>query len=364
MFERALPFWASNGIDNVHGGYVEQLTLEGRNADVAFKRTRVTARQVYVFSHAQALGWDGGRDLAATGIDFLVNRTWQGPKKGFARLLSREGDVLDPTPDLYDHAFALFAFAWRHRVHRDAESRDWMHQTLDFIEEHLAHPSGEGFWHEMPPTGWRVQNPHMHLTEACLAALQATGDKRFSDATARLVRLFQTRLLDRTTGMLPEYFTDDWRRVPGDEGRLVEPGHMMEWAWILNEARKLIGADTADDIRALARLAERSGVDPISGVTYNAIRNDGAPLDKGSRTWPNTERIKAAVAIYELDGVDPARVINQAGGLLLSRHLTRDPPGTWMDAFDADGGDAARVVPASTLYHVFLAFAEVLRIAE
>ena len=364
MFERALPFWAWNGIDSADGGYVEQLTLDGRDAGVAFKRTRVTARQVYTFSHARVLGWDGGGDKAATGIDFLINRAWQGPDKGFARTVSRKGEVIDPTPDLYDHAFALFAFAWRHRAHRDMQSRDWMHRTLDFIETHMDHHSGAGFWHEMPPTGWRLQNPHMHLTEACLAALEASGEARFAEASGRLVQLFQKRLLDRSTGMLPEYFTDDWRRVPGEEGRLVEPGHMMEWAWILNQARKLIGADTADDIRALAGLAERIGVDPVSGITYNAVRNDGTPLDKGSRTWPNTERIKAAVALYELDGVDPARVINEAGGLLLSRYLTRDPLGTWMDAFDANGNDAARVVPASTLYHIFLAFAEVLRIAD
>ena len=364
MFDSALPFWGRHGVDYTNGGYVEQLTLDGRDAGVAFKRTRVAARQIYTFSHAQLLGWDGGEDKAAPGIDFLTNRAWQGLDKGFARTLSRQGEVIDPTPDLYDHAFALFAFAWRHRAHRDAQSREWMHLTLDFVETHLGHHSGLGFWHEMPPTGWRLQNPHMHLTEACLAALAATGDTRFAKASGRLVQLFQKRLLDRTTGMLPEYFTDDWRRVPGEEGRLVEPGHMMEWAWILNEARKLIGADTADDIRALTRLAEQSGVDPISGVTYNAIRNDGTPLDKGSRTWPNTERIKAAVAIYELDGVDPARVINQAGGLLLSRYLTRDPLGTWMDAFDADGVDAARIIPASTLYHIFLAFAEVLRISD
>lgn len=365
MFEQALPFWARTGIDHVNGGYVEQLTLDGQDAGVAFKRTRVTARQVYVFSHAHVLGWDDGdSDPAAIGVNFLVNQTWQGPDRGFARLVSRNGSVLDPTTDLYDHSFALFAFAWRHRARRDVESRDWMHRTLDFIETRMDHHSGEGFWHELPPTAGRLQNPHMHLTEACLAALESTGERRFAETASKLVQLFQSKLLDRTTGLLPEYFTDDWRRVPGDEGRLVEPGHMMEWAWILNQARKLVGANTDDDIRGLVALAERLGVDRASGATYNSIRNDGSALDKGSRTWPNTERIKASIALYELDGVDPTSVIDQAGGLLLSRYLAREPRGTWMDAFDEHGKNAAHVVPASTLYHVFLAFAEVLRIAD
>ena len=56
MFEQALPFWAEHGVDRMYGGYVEQLTLDGSDAAVDFKRVRVVARQIYVFSHAALLG--------------------------------------------------------------------------------------------------------------------------------------------------------------------------------------------------------------------------------------------------------------------------------------------------------------------
>ncbi len=364
MFDQALPFWAVHGLDAERGGYIEQLTLEGQDAGVEFKRTRVACRQVYVFSHAATLGWMAGNALAAPGVDFLMQRVWQGETDGFAKLLTPSGKVLDPTPDLYDHAFVLFAFAWRHKAMKDAVSREWMHRTLDFIEQHMRHPSGPGFWHETPPKGWRLQNPHMHLTEACLAAYEATGEARFADTARKLVELFQTKFFDLKSGTLAEYFTDDWSRAPGEDGRIVEPGHQMEWAWILNSARKQLGMDTAAEIRAAIAFAETHGVDHRTGVTYNAIRDDGTPLDRGSRTWPNTERLKAAVALYELDGVDPAPIIDQTSQLLLSRYFGRQPAGTWMDMFDAEGKEAAHTVPSSTLYHAFLAFAEVLRIAD
>ena len=109
--------------------------------------------------------------------------------------------------------------------------------------------------------------------------------------------------------------------------------------------------------------AEQHGADPVSGATYNAVRDDGLPLDRGSRIWPNTERIKAAIALHESAGVDPWPVIAQSSQLLLSRYLGREPAGTWMDAFDAAGQQAAKVVPASSLYHLFMAFTEVLRIS-
>lgn len=364
MFDQALPFWAVHGVDGARGGFIEQLTFDGRDAGVEFKRTRVACRQIYVFSHAAILGWSAGNTLAEPGIDFLAHKAWQGQDLGFAKLLTQDGEVLDPTSDLYDLAFVLFAFAWRHKAMKDAASRAWLHTTLDFIEARMRHPSGLGFWHELPPQGWRLQNPHMHLTEACLAAHQATGEARFGDAARRLVDLFRTKLFDIKTGTLAEYFADDWSRAPGDDGRIVEPGHLLEWVWILNAARKQLGMDTAGEMRAAARFAEAHGIDRATGAIYNAVRDDGVALDRGSRTWPNTERLKAAVALYELDGVNPTPIIEQTSQLLLSRYLGVQPAGLWMDAFDADGAPAAQTVPASTLYHVFLAFAEVLRISD
>ena len=364
MFQSALPWWAAHGLDRTHGGYVEQMTMSGHDAAAAFKRTRVTARQIYVFSHGYTLGFEHGVELARHGVEFLVSKTWNGPDKGFARRLTREGGALDPTPDLYDLAFVLFAFSWFHRATKDRNARDWMHRTLDFIEAHMRAPGGEGFIHQLPAEGWRQQNPHMHLTEACLAAFEATGEARFSNVAKELIGLFQTRFFDLKSQTLAEYFTDDLSRAPGDEGRIVEPGHQFEWTWILNQGRKLLGIDAAREIRALAVFAERHGVEEANCAAYNQIRDDGSAIDKGSRTWPNTERLKSAIALYELDGIDPSNVVRSSGELLLDRYLAHSPRGTWIDAFDADGKPVVDTIPASTLYHVFLAFAEVLRVSD
>ena len=355
MFDLALPWWAEHGVDRAHGGFIEQMTFAGEDAAVDFKRTRVVCRQVYVFSHAHMLGWSKGLDQTAMGVDYLIDHAWQGEDKGFARQLTRGGAVLDPVADLYDHAFVLFALAWRFKATGDIKARDWLHRTLDFVERRLRHPR-EGFWHWTPPSGPRQQNPHMHLTEAMLIAHEATGEARFADLAREVIGLFQTRFFDQASGTLAEYFTDDLARASGDAGHIVEPGHQMEWAWILNRARQQLGVETAPTIRALVAFAERHGVDPQSAATYNQIRDDGAALDRGSRTWPNTERLKAAVALYELDGLDPGPVFGGSTRLLLDRYLSTDIPGFWIDAFDADGGPTAKTVPTSTLYHVFLAF--------
>jgi mannose/cellobiose epimerase-like protein (N-acyl-D-glucosamine 2-epimerase family) len=364
IFSSALPWWAAHGVDRADGGFVEQVTPDGRDVGIAFKRTRVTARQIYVFSHGYMMGFAPGLDVARHGVDFLVSKTWLGPDKGFARKLSRSGALLDATPDLYDHAFALFAFAWHHKASGDTASRDWMHRTLDVTEAKLRVADGDGFWHELPPNGWRQQNPHMHLTEACLAAFEATGEARFANLARELVTLFTSRFFDPSSQTLAEYYTPDLARAPGDEGRITEPGHQFEWAWILNACRKLLGMNLAPQIRALAQFAEQNGVDPATGFTFNIVRDDGVPIDRASRTWPNTERIKAAIALHELDGVDPSAVIAGSGRVLFDRFLSQNTPGTWIDLVDVNGKPVPGNAPASSLYHVLLAFAEVLRVSD
>lgn len=361
MFEEALPFWAEAGVDRAGGGFVEQLDFDGRDIGVAFKRTRVAARQIYVYSHAALLGWEGGLDIARHGYAFLKDKA-RTPDGGWARTLTRDGQVLDATPDLYDFAFAMFALGWYGRASGDQEPKALILQTLDYLDAHMRPAGGEGFLHEKPAKGSRLQNPHMHLLEAALVCLETYPDARFEALARELVALFSTQLFNPETGTLSEYFTDDWSREPGERGRITEPGHQFEWAWILANADRLLGTDTQPIISALVGSGEAHGVDPVSHATYNEVRDDGAPINRGSRSWPNTERLKAHVALFETHGIDPTVALADSATLLLDRYLSTKVRGLWIDQFDGDGQPTSTTVPASTLYHVFLAFAEVLRI--
>lgn len=356
-FQHALPFWGSAGLDRVHGGFHEELTLAGAPADLPHKRVRVTCRQIYVFSHAALLGWREGEALSQRGYEYLIGKAWLGEGRWVKRL-TREGAVLDDSVDLYDFAFALFALAWRYRLTRDADALARAHQTLDFIHAHLR--AEEGFLHALPADGPRLQNPHMHLLEASLAMFEASAEERFLDQADEIVGLFRKRFFNGVN--LAEYFTADLARVSGEEGRRIEPGHQFEWAWILAQYQRLRGADISAEALALADFAERHGVDAQTQATYDEVRDDGAPLKRTSRTWPNTERLKAHLALFELTGRDPRPGAASAARVLLHRYLAVNPRGSWIDQFDADARPLAQTAPTSTLYHLFLAFAEALRL--
>lgn len=365
MFEEALPFWTTSGLDRVHGGVVESFLLDGRTPTSAgFKRTRVICRQLYVFSHAELLGFPAAAEAADWAYSFLVNKHWAGETRGWLRRVTQGGEELDPTPDLYDYAFALFALGWRHKTRKDPKTLTLAHQTLDILDSQFRHPGGQGFHAALPASLPREQNPHMHLIEAALVLAESSGEARFHNLANDIATLFKTHICRLPVGILPEFFDDAWAPVPGDKGRWIEPGHQFEWAWILAQHQKLTGDDHTAVVRALASWAEQHGVDQASQVTFNRVGDDGAPFDKGSRTWPNTERMKGWIGLAELAGVDPWPAVEGSADLLLDRYLGRAPKACWIDQFDASGAPKAEAIPSSTLYHVFLAFAEALRFAK
>jgi mannose/cellobiose epimerase-like protein (N-acyl-D-glucosamine 2-epimerase family) len=220
-------------------------------------------------------------------------------------------------------------------------------------------PNG-GYLSKLPDDGVLLQNPHMHLTEACLAAFEASGDQRFLDQARELVGLLKARLFDGAS--LGERFAPDWRRLEGEAGRALDPGHHFEWAWILAQYRRLSGDDIGNYPEALVAFGEKFGVDPRSHAVFDAVRDDGAVLQGASRAWTNTERIKGYLALYELTGRDPRAEVAQSVNLLFDRYFAGSTPGLWVDRFDRDGAPMVEAVPASIIYHLLLAFSEVLRL--
>lgn len=364
LFDDALPFWAQTGIDLQFGGPLEALNLEGNaSAGIGFKRTRVAARQLYVYSHASLLGWSDGLAIADKMFEHLCAKCWKGLDGGWVKRIAPNGDVTDPTPDLYEYAFMLFALGWYYKASASTQALALIHSTMDIVDSKFRHPLG-GFYNELPASLPRLQNPHMHMLEATLALTDATGDARFASAANDLRDLFAHRLVRADVGILPEFFDDNLVALKDEQGRVVEPGHQMEWAWILGQHQRISGQDNTRLIKALMTFGEHAGVDRSTGLTRNMVRDDGLVLDGGSRTWPNTERIKGWLSVQEFCGDDTQDVVKQTIETIFSKHLSHPVAGCWYDHFDAKGQMIAKDIPTSTFYHLFLAFVEVLRVHD
>ncbi len=360
MFQCALPFWRDHGHEGA-GGACELLSLSGASAAAPFKRTRVQARQLYVFSQAALLGWPDGERLARETFGFMTLA--ERPGGGWVRRLSPDGArVLDPAVDLYDQAFVLFALAWFARAGGGTEPLAHARRTLAWLRAHMASPQG-GFVNALPgEPGARQQNPHMHLLEAALALHQATGEGAYAELAHELVALFRHRLFDAAEGVVGELFAADWSPLPG---AAVEPGHHFEWVWLLDAYERQLGMSMAAEIAGLYGFAARCGVEPATGLVRDAVSRSGAVVRSSARLWPQTEALRAHVVSHRRMVDAPGRTAGAIAASLSNlrtRYLTGCASGAWTDQLDEHWKPVSVNIPTSSFYHLMTAFAEVTRL--
>ncbi len=368
LFDQSLPLWWTVGTDHTGGGFFEKIDRTGRPVEEP-RRTRVVGRQIYVFATAQAMGWAGPADQAmAHGIRFF-GRCCLAPDGTVVSTSRTDGTTLNARFDLYDHAFALFGLAAAHGVMRDAELEAMAIRMLARLREGWRHPEA-GFEESVPRSLPLKANPHMHIFEASLAWLDAkpvASAAMWGQLADEIGELCLRRFIDPASGALRELYDGNWQPMPGELGRIVEPGHLFEWAWLLlrwgrlrdNEAALVTG-------RRLVEIGESHGVDPCRGVAFNELWDDLTPKDHGARLWPQTERIKAWLAMAR-NAKDPEQVTHALNKVTLAAqgfapYLAKDVPGTWHERMREDGSFLDEPSPASSLYHITCAIAELCQV--
>jgi mannose-6-phosphate isomerase len=366
LFDEALPLWAGQGVDPRDGSFYERLTLTGAPDTGAPRRVRVQARQLHVFCEAAELGWDGGAsDLVRRGFDVFLERCWAPDgSPGWIHMLDADGRVIDQQRDTYDHAFALLGLASVYKVTGDVRALEHAEQTIAYLEAQLADRVHGGYAEGSAPASFRRSNPHMHLLEAFLAWHAATGERAWLDRADAMVRLFRTKFFDPASGTLSEYFERDWSRAAGAAGEVVEPGHHLEWAWLLHWAFAAGGGDATIEARSLYDSALTHGLDG-SGFVVDELNRSGWVTRATRRCWPQTERIKAHLAMAKA-GDEGAAVAAATAALALldGAYLGGPVRGGWMDQFDGSGKPMSSHVPASTFYHLMVSFKALIEFAD
>lgn len=352
---RALPLWSSVG-QTADGGFAELLSLEGRRV-VAERRARVQARQIYVFAQAGLLGWQGPWiNNVRSGLDYL-NANFLRQDGLMWTLISHDGARLNDEFRVYDQAFLLLALATA--VKAGVEHEAAAARLADSVREHLLkRADGLGAIVEVGEHPYQ-SNAHMHLLEAALAWVEISSDPVWMDLAVRVAKLATEVFVDQTNGQLREFFESDWTVAQDESDQLVEPGHQFEWAWLLARLYRING-DQA--LWAAAQiLFERGiqGVDARGQVAVDALEEDGSFRSRRARLWPQTEWLKASLLFADLTtSAEKDRFLSEAARAqrALWTYLTDD--GLWRDKRLENGRFINEAAPASSMYHIVSAFAQ------
>lgn len=360
----ALPLWRDKGFDGPGGGFVETIDMAGEPTR-ANRRSRVQPRQVYCFAEAGRRGWSGYWQTLATSGTAYFDRVFLQPSGFFGALADAGGTLLDPSFDLYNQAFALLSFAYLAQVfpERKAEMVERSNTLREKLEAHCKHPV-IGFEEDNPPRLPLGSNPHMHLFEACLACESVDGfdTVAWTNLADEIATLCMDHFIDAETGALREFFDHDWSPMPGDKGRIVEPGHQFEWAWLLLRWGERRGnADALVKARRLFEIGEQYGIAQPREVVVMTLLDDFSVHDPIARLWPQTEWLKASIRFATLtQGEERERYLRSAvrAATALMRFLDTPVKGLWRDKQRADGSFIDEPAPASTFYHIVCAIYE------
>lgn len=348
----ALPLWATLGVD-ADGAFAEALDVDGEQVG-DFRRARVQARQAWVYSLASSWGWgDGYAALVERGLARfeVTNRREDGL---YRTRVGRAGDVLDDTASLYDQAFVLLATATAMEAGVDGKRFSGTAAAVQASLGQLSLP--QGGWRELAGPAYQA-NAHMHLLEAALAWEALEPDGPWTSMADAIVALARAHFIDPRGGFLREFFGADWRPAEGEAGRLVEPGHQFEWAWLLTRWGRMRGDPWAHEAARRLFAAGERGLETARGVAIDELDETLRPRSSRARLWPQTEWLKAALILAEAaEGEERRRLIDSAGSAFRGLWLYLAPNGLWRDKLGADGAFEMEPAPASSLYHIVAAY--------
>ncbi len=359
--KEALPFWAEQALDP-RGGVVDALSHRGEPCLDMPKRLRGQARFAFSFARAEALGLiANGRDASDKAFGFILDHAetdesdWVG---GFVHLLTPDGGQRDRSIDTYDQACVLLAAGERAKVYNDQASSIVAQASLGVLDR-LRNPRG-GFAEGHPAKQPRRQATHMHILEASLNLRDTKGFDQCAGEVTSLLSLFTDHLLDPAHMVVRESFTDDWGIDP-DDGGIIEPGQMAEWAWLLMKDGSLTGAEFM--ARTLLDEAIKRGSGENSPLLCNSVDLPTGAQSKGCRLWNQAALARAHLLFRESD---PSRMDQSARVIdaMFDHYLGVPPkaPGGWFEEIDRTGKAISTVMPCSSLFHLVLLADEVTQI--
>lgn len=354
------PLWLAYGIDPETGRCAEQLKTDGSPDWQAPLRSRVQARQIYSIAKGIELGLapSAAEEVAEKALDFYIAECFdRGIDHGALYVWTEDPKARDEVRDLYTQAFPMLAGATLYRGTGNKRALELALAVDSFIQREFRAENGGYLERPGQVDGRRRQNPHMHLLEAYLALHQATGDEQYLLRCDEIMTLFDNHFFDAANPAIIEFFDMDWQPYSG-KNQAVEPGHALEWAWLLGEYGKARTNSRLEDAHSLAMRAIEQGSHPVSACIINECEPDHSPRNSRQRLWPQTELLKAAVTLTAGEKITfeaGAGLINRTVDSLFANYFDHGPEGAWIDELDEQGRPVAGPSPASTFYHIICA---------
>jgi sulfoquinovose isomerase len=365
---RLFDFFQKGSI-NAKGGFHE-LDDDGHplNTDNDIRQIHVTCRMVHCFAIGSLIGRPGSDEIVDHGMRDIWEKHRDTRHGGYVWGHDDNG-FTDGKKQAYGHAFVLLAASSAKLaghplademiadVTKVINTRFWDEKRGAVSEEY------ENDWSKI--SDYRGQNSNMHMTEALMAAFEATGDKTYLAKAERIAELIIAKNAVPRGHRVAEHFNAEWeldKTYLGSEmfrPAGTTPGHALEWSrlliqlWILGEKRLSWLTDAA---RGLFRQAITLGWDQKYGGFFYNLDWDDKPLMREKLWWPVSEAIGAASFLCAYDRDPYYQVWYRNLWDFAANHLIDHERGGWRSELREDLTPASRLFTGKPdIYHALQA---------
>ncbi|WIJ24303.1 AGE family epimerase/isomerase [Devosia sp. RR2S18] len=354
---------------NKNGGFFE-LDDEGRplDGDNPVRAIHATTRMVHCFAIGSLIGRPGSDEIVDHGMRYVWEQHRDQKNGGYIWSLDGNGPK-DNSKQGYGHAFVLLAASSAKLVGHPLADRMLADVTdvivRRFWDEHRGAIREEfaNNWSEI--STYRGQNSNMHLTEALMAAFEATGEKMYLDMAERIADLVIRQHAVPLGHRVAEHFDENWTLDKDYLGSEMfrpagtTPGHWLEWArllyqlWTLGEKRLSWLTDAA---RQLFQQAVALGWDDVNGGFFYTLDWNNQPVMREKLWWPVAEAIGAAAFLTAYDRDDYFQTWYRKLWDYAENHVIDHQRGGWRSELTEDLQPSSRLfVGKPDIYHALQA---------
>lgn len=233
LVDNVMPFWERNSLDKEFGGYFTCLERDGKVFDTD-KFMWLQGRQIWTFStlYDKLTPNELWKEIAVHGADFILNNG-RDDNGDWYFSLDRRGKPLVQPYNIFSDCFATMGLAALFKITNKDEYGQVAHNTFNRIIERQQNPKGK-YSKAFPNTrNLKGFSLPMILSNLSLEMEHIVGTRLVESLIDEVIHEVMEVFYQKDTGLIMESVHLDGSFSDTFEGRLVNPGHIIEAMWFM-----------------------------------------------------------------------------------------------------------------------------------
>ena len=394
-----IPFWKKRCVDKKYGGYLTNFDANGNDMGTPEKYLNTQARFIWGFSRFHRLYPDRRdlKNLAETGVDFLLKHFWDSKSEGWYWKTHQDGSLLDDGKVVYGQSFAIYALAEYTASTGDPRGLEYAQKTFDLLRKYCADTRFGGYYENLEPDWTPSANgfhagdrkgldTHMHLMEAFTTLAEVSHTEIHRQKLKEIIDLIITYMIEPDSGCGRNQFDLSFKPIPAiairrtwnaeREGNAPETptdttsyGHNVELAWLMHRALNTANLDLNPYKRTIRKLLDHAaehGVDWKYGGVFRDGTHSGGPLILEKEFWQHCECLVGFLEGFDLFGEEKHLDAAENIWKFVDEYMINHEVGEWRTLLDQKGGiiDPNIGNPWKVCYHSGRSMVECIGILE